>query len=223
LYISIFHKRGRIMKKLILAIAFLLCSSTAQVIAVPIYDAGTEHYYEAIYVAPGGSGLTWDNAKNTAGSLSYLGLNGHLATITSQNENDFVTNNLGSINGYWLGGYQPTGSTEPDGGWEWITGEVWNYTNWYTSEPNNNYGGEWGGPPAGSVENALHYVIRNSSFVWNDFAEDALAPGYIVEYEAPAPAPAPVPEPATVALLGIGLVGLAGAEVRRKRKAVDNS
>ncbi len=38
-------------------------------------------------------------------------------------------------------------------------------------------------------------------------------------------ATSPIPEPTTIALLGIGLVGLAGAEVRRRRKkkAVDNS
>ncbi len=38
-------------------------------------------------------------------------------------------------------------------------------------------------------------------------------------------APEPIPEPTTIALIGIGLVGLTGAELRRRRKkkAVDDS
>jgi hypothetical protein len=27
---------------------------------------------------------------------------------------------------------------EPDGGWQWVTGEAFSYTNWRLGEPNNN-------------------------------------------------------------------------------------
>ncbi|MCP3921439.1 MAG: hypothetical protein GY714_02520 [Desulfobacterales bacterium] len=32
--------------------------------------------------------------------------------------------------GPFIGGYQPPGSSEPSGGWSWLSGEKWRYTNW---------------------------------------------------------------------------------------------
>jgi len=55
---------------------------------------------------------------------------GHLVTITSQEENDFVLNALmeygGSSNHLWLGLDDLNG----DGIYNWVTGESLNYTNW---------------------------------------------------------------------------------------------
>ncbi len=85
---------------------------------------------------------TWTGAKNACESHSS-----HLATITSQAENDWVWNNLGKsapvVNTYfgnhravWLGG---TDMVE-EGHWQWVSGETWNYTNWYPGEPENGGG-----------------------------------------------------------------------------------
>ncbi len=98
--------------------------------AAPVEFSGNGHYYELIEER-----LSWSDARDSAVSMG-----GYLATITSQEEDDFIDN---VFNGYfWIGGYQLEGSTEPDGGWQWVTGEDWSYTNWFSGEPSNSVGAE---------------------------------------------------------------------------------
>lgn len=100
----------------------------------------------------------------------------------------------------------------------------------------------WAGDlPSGlPIEFLLHTSI-NTAKLWNPPDPDPNnGPSLVIEEEGISPSDnswvasehwsiseqtQPVPEPATIALLGIGLVGLAGAEVRRRRKkkAVNNS
>ncbi len=104
-------------------------------------------------VAARGSGradkISWEEARDAAAASAYqvtpgVFLQGHLATVTSEAENAWLVANLYQVLGYlhaaWLGAYQDTGApdySEPDGGWTWITGEEWSYTNWYSGEPND--------------------------------------------------------------------------------------
>ena len=87
------------MKKLLtLVIAFLLFSSTAQ--AVPILWSGNNNHYYFIR-----TNITWHNAKIEAESLTYMGVSGHLVTITSVSENAFIntTFNLNIANQFsWM-------------------------------------------------------------------------------------------------------------------------
>lgn len=75
---------------------------------------------------------TWDEAKSYCENLG-----GHLGTITSQEEQDFIFNLTKEfeVNGHWLGG---TDSIE-EGNWTWINSDKWSYTNWDIGEPNNTH------------------------------------------------------------------------------------
>ena len=158
----------------------------------PVQWLANGHYYEAISFP---AGITWDDARIYAASLSHMGMPGHLASITSLEENAFIVGVLGGpsvLNGYFLGGYQSTGSTEPDGNWKWITGETWSISNWTSGEPNNAYsGGAIVDPPEGlTTEEVLHLWANNGS--WNDVPQRSGWGGLIVEYE-PSAGLSPVP------------------------------
>ena len=116
------------------------------------------------------TGLSWDEAQAYCESLG-----GHLATITSAEEQQM----LAGMNVYdwnlWIGGYQNGES------WEWITGESWDYSNWMEGEPNCN-------DPAGN--NAAKLWPEQ----WDDCARtDGFA--FICEWDNETAVPEELPEP----------------------------
>ena len=75
--------------------------------------------------------LTWNQAYKFCERKG-----GHLITVSSKEENDFVIElTKDSNNSLWIGG-----KTQDYKTWYWITGETFHYQNWSEGEPNN-YGG----------------------------------------------------------------------------------
>jgi len=136
--------------------------------AVPVPWAGNGHWYEAVYVGPGG--ITRTDAQNAAAATG-----GYLATCTSAAENDFVYSLVSDNDdfwftdihnngvGPWLGGYF-------QGGWKWVTGEPWSYANWTPLHP------------AGS-ENFMGFLGLGTlkAKTWANFFGNMPCRGYIVE------------------------------------------
>jgi hypothetical protein len=189
------------MWKLLGCVVSLLTASAA--LGGPILNPANGHYYELITTA---QGVSWDQASAAASALTFAGVQGHLATVTSDQEQSFIstTFNFSAVpgNGTYLGGFQPVGSPEPAGGWQWVTGEPFSVNHWAPREPNN-LGGE----------DVIEYP-RNNNDLWNDISRNTLRRAYLVEYDAPRIAPVPEPPAFLLALTG-GLLGWGW--LRRKR------
>ena len=122
-------------------------------------NGGNGHFYQAICTL-----RNWNDANAAAVAAGR-----HLATVTSEAENDFVFEliddenlwTVGGTHGPWLGAFQPDDLAEPAGGWVWVTGEPFSFTAWFAGEPNDD-----------SVEDYLHFYDTTGGGVrsaqWND-------------------------------------------------------
>ena len=147
-------------------------------------DGGNGHSYEAVAVPEGISFVDAQLAAEEKG--------GHLATIASMEENEFVFKLVddqkywsaqgGNGFGPWLGGYQDGEATETKKGWKWITDEEWKYDDWNpaNNEPNDSDGNEDHG------EDYAHYFTFGSTepeAKWNDSDNHAVGiVGYVIEW-----------------------------------------
>ncbi len=200
-----------VMEKLsaLLVAWFLMFGIVGSTMADPILWTENSHYYELVVA----DGITWNAARAAAEAQIYLGVSGHLATITDAFEQDFIVQNFlpGPTTGmgvYHLGGIQSASGSEPDGGWGWITGEPWGYTNWSPSNPDDGAGSNQ--DRLGIYGSATHSPLEYTGWddIWAGYAHPEHTGGYIVEY--------PVPVPGAFLL---GMIGLSVAGVKLRKHA----
>jgi len=172
------------------ALTILLTDSPAR--AFPIFNPFNFHYYEAI---PGS--YDWHEAQTLAQSMTLFGTSGHLATLTSVDENNWVWDHLNQPTRYLLGATDE----QTEGDWQWVTGEQWNDTHWNTGEPNDGFGNY--------PEDALSFWDNsrwNDLPILGDYWQNGIpyVYGFVMEWDFNSN----IPEPSTAMLMGIGFVGL---------------
>jgi hypothetical protein len=196
--------------RLLCLISLSLIGARAQTVVQWTGSGANNHYYQLV-VGP----TTWVDANNAAQAAG-----GYLATLTSSAEDAFVYSNVASTNaagwfvdsagnsqGPALGGLQTDFTQEAAGGWSWVTGETWSFTNFESGEPNNFNG----------TENYLEFFKAGSAIGdrWNDIPGDATIQSYVVEFDT-----SPIPEPATSAMVVAGAaVGFAAWRGRARLAA----
>lgn len=124
------------------------------------FEPNGEHQYQIFY-----DKLTWEEAKAACEAKG-----GHLATITSEEEQKKLNLYNGGNHNLWIGGYK-----NAEGQWCWVTGEPWEYENWGDGEPNNS-----------SNVVADENCVAMWPVKWNDLANSNTyeQSGYICEWEA---------------------------------------
>lgn len=126
--------------------------------------------------------ISWTDANSAA-----IAKGGHLVTITSQDEEDQMVAmaEAAGLKYIWIGGYTSIRGNQAFG--HWITGEAFDYTDWYPGEPSRTDSGD------GAEEFYLMLWKVVDEWSWNDQRNDVCNSqydyfkgntGYIIEYES---------------------------------------
>jgi hypothetical protein len=188
----------------LVALTFILVvpnSSLAELVMGP-----NGNMYEVV-IDPG---IFVGDAGTAASGSELCGTPGHLATITSEEEDLFLESiraaaaaavwdqtNDGAKQEFWVGGYQDDNSGDVDTDWHWVNddGDIIigaTYTNWIdwpegVDEPSDGWDGD-PGQTAGTEDNTENHLAIGigGNFGWNDESDggaDYNILGYIVEYD----------------------------------------
>lgn len=149
------------------------------------------------YIIVSNQQLGWNDAAVAAAQLEYGGVQGYLANITSDTEDEFIVDNL-TGNG-WIG----ASDVANEGDWKWMGGpeagtSFWSggpasgggqpvggaYSNWNPSEPNNAGG-----------EDCAEYIVGQG---WNDLPCTGITRSYVVEFGSASSLPDPITTQFTV-------------------------
>jgi hypothetical protein len=215
----------------------------------PALNPANGHYYAFFTGADGERfsrpAMPFADALTRAASMSHLGVPGHLATITSQAEQDFVYEYFLEFVGAPRSDRTPFGQWERvwiaasdaavEGEWRWVAGpeagqQFWQgdyagqaleYENWthYSgnrTEPNNYSEGSIYNPAG---EDAVALNLRTNPVTQNTFWNDVSTIGYDLEWHPRLGVVefSPIPEPSSVVLIGSAFVALFAARRRQFR------
>lgn len=150
-----------------IAISSLISTTPTYADSIQVYSEATGHYYQR---------FEFDSITPSEAQLGCQSIKAHLATITSQAEEDFIDQQLmKSMTGlYFIGG----SDAAMQGKWKWISGEPWVFQKWSTggnngAQPNNRPGEDY---------LAIGPNEPGTDIAWFDVQASEPVAGYICEW-----------------------------------------
>jgi len=132
-----------------------------------VEDGGNGHWYRGVLLSS--AGISWTDAR-----LAAQQARADLASLDNQALADWIWTSIASRPelwgphiGPWVGGFQPSGSPEPAGGWVWVNGQpVGDSIVWAPGQPDNYV-------PCGGPNDFMSYFKNFQPLPRNEFSDNS--------------------------------------------------